>query len=165
MKAIVNSVIAVDRNYLPMAECSRRHAIRAVASGRALVLDLRSWAKICEISTLELMHLKVIVFPHTNMVPENALLGLGHGSRGVLKRDNYRCQYCGKRATTVDHVVPRCQGGASQWSNLVACCLGCNQHKSGRRPEEAGMKLIKPIQGPRAHLYQRFQNLVREYAA
>lgn len=164
-KAHASNVIAVDRNYLPMHECSRRHAIRAIASGRAQALDLRSWAKTCEIAKLEMTHFKVIVFPHTISVSETALLGLGHGSRGVLKRDNYRCQYCGKKATTVDHVIPRCQGGLSQWSNLVACCLHCNQFKSGRRPEEAGMKLLNAIQGPRAHLYRQFERLVKEYAA
>ncbi|GDY73023.1 hypothetical protein SAV31267_025080 [Streptomyces avermitilis] len=30
--------------------------------------------------------------------------------RGVLVRDRHRCAYCGRRATTVDHVVPRAQG-------------------------------------------------------
>lgn len=30
--------------------------------------------------------------------------------RGVLIRDQHRCAYCGRRASTVDHVVPRAQG-------------------------------------------------------
>ena len=42
--------------------------------------------------------------------------------RGVLRRDGHRCGYCGKAATTIDHVLPRSRGGADSWENLVACC-------------------------------------------
>ncbi|KAI1693290.1 HNH endonuclease domain-containing protein [Ditylenchus destructor] len=43
--------------------------------------------------------------------------------RGVLRRDNHRCGYCGKAASTIDHVMPRSRGGADSWENLVACYL------------------------------------------
>lgn len=33
--------------------------------------------------------------------------------RGVLVRDQHRCAYCGKRATTVDHVLPRLRGAGT----------------------------------------------------
>lgn len=62
--------------------------------------------------------------------------------RGVLVRDRYTCAYCGRSATTVDHVVPRCQGGLSTWVNLVAACVGCNSRKKGRTPKQAGMVLM-----------------------
>lgn len=51
----------------------------------------------------------------------------------VLARDGARCRYCGGWANTVDHVVPRRDGGGHQMSNLVACCRDC-QYPS-RRPE------------------------------
>jgi 5-methylcytosine-specific restriction endonuclease McrA len=31
--------------------------------------------------------------------------------RGVLVRDQHRCAYCDRRASTVDHVTPRSHGG------------------------------------------------------
>jgi len=158
-----HQIIVVDRNYLPMHECSRRHAIKAICTGRARVLDLKTWANCSEIRSIDWKGIKVIVFP-TNTGPSEHTL-LGHGTRGVLRRDNWRCQYCGKKATTVDHIVPRCQGGPTTWSNLAACCLSCNQFKSGRSPEQAGMKLLSIIRGPRAHLYERFERLVKEEAA
>ena len=41
------------------------------------------------------------------------------------------CAYCGEReATTVDHVKPRCRGGHTLESNLVAACCRCNRSKS-----------------------------------
>lgn len=63
--------------------------------------------------------------------------------RGVLVRDQHRCAYCGGRATTVDHVVPRSQGGADNWLNTVASCAQDNHRKADRTPEEAGMPLLR----------------------
>jgi 5-methylcytosine-specific restriction endonuclease McrA len=63
--------------------------------------------------------------------------------RGVLVRDQHRCAYCGRRATTVDHVVPRSQGGADSWLNTVASCAMDNHRKANRTPEEAGMPLLR----------------------
>jgi 5-methylcytosine-specific restriction endonuclease McrA len=62
--------------------------------------------------------------------------------RGVLIRDQNRCAYCGRRATTVDHVVPRSRGGADSWLNTVASCAEDNHRKADRTPEQAGMPLL-----------------------
>ncbi|HEY2982445.1 MAG TPA: HNH endonuclease, partial [Anaerolineales bacterium] len=53
----------------------------------------------------------------------------------VFRRDNYTCQYCGKRdgGLTVDHVRPRHLGGEHIWTNVVAACPPCNHRKGGRR--------------------------------
>lgn len=63
--------------------------------------------------------------------------------RGVLIRDQHRCAYCGRRATTVDHVVPKAQGGGDSWLNTVASCAQDNHRKADRTPEEAGMPLLQ----------------------
>ena len=70
--------------------------------------------------------------------------------RNIFARDENRCQYCGKRfqlsELSLDHIVPRSQGGGNTWTNIVCACTECNKDKGGRRPEEAGMKLIrKPV--------------------
>ena len=66
--------------------------------------------------------------------------------KSILERDAYICQYCGGKAEHVDHVVPRCYGGSNNKSNLVAACQECNQRKSGRTPEQAGMRLrFRPV--------------------
>ena len=69
----------------------------------------------------------------------------------IYARDHYRCQYCHKRANisdlTYDHVVPRSQGGLTEWTNIVTCCYQCNRKKGGRTPREAGMALlVQPVQ-------------------
>ena len=61
--------------------------------------------------------------------------------RGVLRRDGHRCGYCGKAASTIDHVLPRSRGGADSWENLVACCLRCNNVKGDRTPQEMQWEL------------------------
>ena len=70
-----------------------------------------------------------------------------HVTNAILfARDNYRCQYCGSRASitdlTYDHVVPRSRGGLTEWTNIVTCCYLCNRKKGGRTPREAHMTLL-----------------------
>jgi 5-methylcytosine-specific restriction endonuclease McrA len=59
----------------------------------------------------------------------------------VLARDGRHCGYCGRTASTVDHVLPRSRGGAHTWLDTVAACGGCNQRKGDRTPSEARMPL------------------------
>jgi 5-methylcytosine-specific restriction endonuclease McrA len=70
--------------------------------------------------------------------------------RAVFARDDYRCQYCGNQADSIDHVVPRSRGGRDVWDNLAAACRPCNSAKRDRTPDEAGMRLIRPCRAPRA---------------
>ncbi|MET0425482.1 MAG: HNH endonuclease [Actinoplanes sp.] len=67
--------------------------------------------------------------------------GPGWSRNGVLVRDERHCAYCGKVATTIDHVLPRSRGGANTWQNTVAACGSCNQRKGDRTPAEARMPL------------------------
>jgi len=52
----------------------------------------------------------------------------------ILRRDGYRCAYCGvtakERRLEVDHIVPVSRGGKSVDDNLVAACWQCNNGKS-----------------------------------
>lgn len=75
--------------------------------------------------------------------------------RNIFARDGNRCQYCGRKFSTVDlsldHVIPRSQGGKSTWDNIVCCCVKCNVKKGGRTPEQAHMKLLsKPVKPKRS---------------
>lgn len=70
----------------------------------------------------------------------------------VFARDQFQCQYCGRdlsqKEATLDHVVPRSQGGKTSWENIVCCCSGCNRRKGGRTPKEARMPLRKKPERP-----------------
>lgn len=69
-------------------------------------------------------------------------------SRNVLiKRDHSSCQYCLKKLSnsqiTMDHVIPKVQGGGTSFNNCVVSCHFCNNRKGPRTPEQAGMKLLR----------------------
>jgi 5-methylcytosine-specific restriction endonuclease McrA len=75
--------------------------------------------------------------------------------RNIYARDSSRCQYCGRKFSTtelsLDHVVPRSQGGKTTWENIVCCCVKCNVRKGGRTPDQAHMHLItKPAKPKRS---------------
>jgi 5-methylcytosine-specific restriction endonuclease McrA len=75
--------------------------------------------------------------------------------RNIYARDSSRCQYCGRKFPTtelsLDHVVPKSQGGKSSWENIVCCCIKCNVKKGGRTPEQAHLHLIvKPTKPKRS---------------
>lgn len=73
----------------------------------------------------------------------------------IWKRDNYICQYTGKKLTkenlSVDHVLPSSRGGKNTWENLVTCDKQLNSWKSDRTPKECNLKLLakptKPSNG------------------
>ena len=70
--------------------------------------------------------------------------------RSIFARDDDRCQYCGDRADSIDHVVPRSKGGPHSWENVAAACRPCNLGTRDRTPDEAGMRLARPCRAPRA---------------
>jgi 5-methylcytosine-specific restriction endonuclease McrA len=87
---------------------------------------------------------EVVSLTHYDRLPSTAVT---FSRRNVAKRDHYTCQYCGAQpggeSITIDHVMPRSQGGASSWTNCVAACEACNARKADRTPEQAGLRLRK----------------------
>lgn len=69
--------------------------------------------------------------------------------RLVFARDRNRCQYCGRAADSIDHVVPRSRGGEHSWDNVVAACRRCNIVKRDRLLNETSMQLLQPPAMPR----------------
>ena len=82
--------------------------------------------------------------------------GVRFNRRELRLRDGGKCQYCGKKCDpdewTIDHVVPRCQGGQSTWTNCVLACYRCNQRKNDKTPQQAGMKLLSVPVKPKVAL-------------
>ena len=65
----------------------------------------------------------------------------------VLKRDNFRCQYCGRNwkdvTLEVDHIIPESKWGTDDMSNLVACCRECNMGKWNTEIDEVSTSKIR----------------------
>jgi 5-methylcytosine-specific restriction endonuclease McrA len=89
--------------------------------------------------------------------------------REILRRDAYRCQYCGRETShlTIDHVMPRHRGGEYRWDNLVAACPECNRRKGGRTPAETNLELRRKPFEPRPtaeYVFGRYANNFNEWA-
>src|SRR5258705_2206708 len=69
--------------------------------------------------------------------------------RAVMARDGGLCQYCGSRADSIDHVVPRSKGGTHTWDNVVAACRPCNVRKRDRWLHDPSMQLRSRPSAPR----------------
>ena len=53
-----------------------------------------------------------------------------------LKKFNFTCQYCGRKAPEVafhiDHIFPKSKGGTNDINNLTLACDACNLGKGDR---------------------------------
>lgn len=155
-------VLVLNRGYHAYAVCTVREALLVVAAGRAEAVDhvdldtyttytwedwsrLRPAAGDAVVRTVDraVPAPQVIRMTEYDTTPRR---GVTCSRINILKRDKFRCQYCGKKVcgktVSFDHVVPRGQGGKFEWANIVSCCYNCNQKKACRTPREAGMRLL-----------------------
>ena len=163
MSVLNTKVLVLNRSYFPVHITSVRRAFSLLYQGIAKAVDQQyrtfdyeSWSALSATVHDETIGLidcairvpRVILLVSYDRVPRRQV----RFSRfNVFARDKNTCQYCGRRFSrselNLDHVLPRSQGGLSTWTNIVCSCLRCNRVKGGRRPEEAGMRLIKkPVQ-------------------
>ena len=67
--------------------------------------------------------------------------------QSLIKRDRSMCQYCNFKLNaaeiTIDHIIPRAQGGQTSFLNCVVCCKKCNNKKADKTPIQANMPLIR----------------------
>jgi len=117
-----------------------------VAHRRAIVLVLREKAEIVERNgalyrseRLQIQAPSVIRLRYYVHVPHR--LHVAPSRKAVFLRDGHKCQYCGRPAENVDHVLPRSRGGRHVWDNVVAACRRCNGRKENRLPNEVGLRL------------------------
>ena len=147
-------VLVLNLNYVPVNVCSVRRAIILVGKGKAELLknsrgQLRSAYAVVEIpSIIRLVYLVKRPFAARKL-----------SKKEIFLRDQYTCQYCKKKtqSLTLDHVIPRRQGGPHTWENVVAACSRCNLHKAGRTPEEASMRLTRIPKAPNNNPYRILQ--------
>jgi 5-methylcytosine-specific restriction endonuclease McrA len=151
MNAMQAPVLVLNANFEPINICTTRRAVVLVLGGKAaMVANGRGYVHTI---SLEIPRPSVIRLELQIRRPRPRVKLT---RREVFRRDNYTCQYCGRHETglTVDHVVPRYQGGQHTWDNVVAACATCNHRKGGRSPEQARMRLLHiPKEPPVNALY------------
>lgn len=142
----MHSALVLNASYEPLSVVSSRRATCLVLADKADLLE--GDGTVLRSESLDLASPSVIRLRYMVKVPYTRRVALSR--RAVFARDDHRCQYCGGRADSIDHVHPRSRGGPNTWENVAAACRPCNMGKRDRTPEEAGMRLARPCRPPRA---------------
>ncbi len=162
--------LVLNAGYEPLAVVTFRRALVLVLTGKASVIAEDEEPVVGPTETLGrpsvILLNRYVKIPYRHEVMATR--------RGVLRRDNHVCAYCGKSASTIDHVMPRCRGGGDTWENLVACCLPCNSAKGDRTLGSLGWQLrFRPLppRGPQWQIRElerpapQWSAFLSEYAA
>lgn len=140
-------VLLLNATFEPLTALPLRRAVVLVVCGKAEVVHGHSAGLVLHSSTMTVEVPSVIKLSNYVRVPYRARVPLTRA--GLMYRDRYRCAYCGSRADTIDHVVPRSRGGAHSWQNCVASCAKCNHRKADRLLSELGWRLRTAPSAPR----------------
>lgn len=152
-KNLKEPVLVLNANYEPLNVCTIRRAMGLIFTEKADMLANGRG----EIHTIKRSYPAPSVIRLGKMIrrprPQVKL-----NKQEIFRRDNYTCQYCGKREgqLTLDHVLPRRLGGTHTWENLVAACRLCNHKKGGRLAKRVGMVLKSKPKTPSASAHYRF---------
>lgn len=177
MNALSSRCLVLNKSWTPLKTITVRSALKIVSSHyedgnrepKGKIIDPESYAQMtwsdwteCTPKEGELFirtpgkNIKipsVILLSRYNKIPKKKST---FNRRGIFDRDKYTCQYCGKKPRgdelSIDHVLPRAQGGLSTWENCVVSCFQCNSKKANRTPKQAGMKLLKEPVKPNSAL-------------
>ena len=173
--ALDASVLALNKHFMAVHVISARRAwtllckdlaeVVTFDDGQFLSYDFQSWREVSQararfrspdddfVRTVrsEIQIPRIIRLLAYDRIPHQRVK---FNRRNLFARDGNRCQYCGKRFAPIDlsldHVVPRSQGGQMTWENIACACLKCNVRKGGRTPSEAGMRLVREPVRPRS---------------
>lgn len=148
---MIENVLVLNANFEPINVCNIRRALGLILTDKAsLILNGRGIIQTvnCAYPIPSIIRLQTMV--------HRPRLRVKLSRREIFRRDNYTCQYCGKRTMdlTIDHVIPRHLGGSHTWENVVAACSTCNHRKGGRSLAESGLELLRrPAAPPASAMY------------
>lgn len=144
--AVMRRALVLNATFEPLSVVPARRAICLLLAEKAEMIEADD--AVVRSENLVLQSPAVIRLCYMVKAPRHRVASVSR--RAVFARDEYRCQYCGRGADSIDHVLPRSRGGGDGWDNLAAACRSCNSAKRNRTPAEAGMHLLRPCRAPRA---------------
>jgi 5-methylcytosine-specific restriction endonuclease McrA len=145
-------VLVLNQDYSALTLCSVE---------RAVILVLLRKADLVESLPDHFVRSPTVQFPWPSIVSLRWYVAVPYkrvmiSLKNVMRRDRFRCQYCGSREKlTVDHVLPKSRGGKDTWENLATACTPCNNRKGSRTPEEAEMPLARKPFRPTSVMFIR----------
>jgi 5-methylcytosine-specific restriction endonuclease McrA len=173
--ALDASVLVLNKMFLAVHVISVRRAfcllfkdlaeVVTLEDGQFMTYDFETWREVSEFrsknfrfedddwvrtANAEIQAPRVIRLLSYERIPKQTVK---FNRRNIFARDTNQCQYCGKKfqlsELSLDHVVPRSQGGRTTWENIVCACVDCNVRKGGRTPKQAHMTLIRKPEKPK----------------
>jgi 5-methylcytosine-specific restriction endonuclease McrA len=132
-------VLLLNSTYEPLTALPVRRAIIMLICGKADVVHDDPTGPVVHSASRSIAVPSVIRLRTFVRVPYRARVPMTRAA--LMHRDRFCCAYCGGKADTVDHVVPRSRGGDHSWENCVACCSTCNHRKGDRLLTELGWSL------------------------
>lgn len=132
-------VLLLNASYEPLTTVGLHRAVCLVIGEKAEVVHDDLGGSVLRSTSLVLVAPSVIRLRRYIRVPHRNRIPLTRSA--LMRRDNYLCAYCGHKAETIDHVIPRSRGGNHAWENCVASCMRCNHRKADRLVEELGWTL------------------------
>lgn len=174
--SLSSSVLLLNRLYMALRVISAKRAMTliyrdlaevvSVEDGQYLSYDFDDWVDVSaakasfepdEHDWIRTVRFQIAVPKIVRLLVYDKLprVGVKLNRRNLFARDHNRCQFCGRRFPTselsIDHLIPRSQGGTTCWENVVSACTLCNVKKGGRTPEQAHMHLVtKPVRPRRS---------------
>lgn len=141
-----DEVLVLNNNYQPLNITNVRRAVVMLCLGKAHTVEADS-----KVFRSERLAVEMPTVVRLNHFVRRPLPELRASRRSIFARDEHSCQYCGepRGALTIDHVIPRDQGGGTDWKNLVCCCTKCNNKKGNRTPAQAGLRLVQEPRRPK----------------
>lgn len=169
MSVLTKRTLVLNRNWTPLGTVSVKRAIKHLwkthkdGTPVARIIDPQTfetftwetWKDLALVEGETIIHSvkinfkvpSIIIFSKYDKFPR--IDRSNFNRRNIFRRDKNYCQYCGKHFQlgdlSLDHMIPKAQGGRSCWENIVCCCLECNRKKANRTPEQAGMHLINGL--------------------
>ena len=165
-----NVVLVLNRNWQAINTTTPAQAFCSMASDTATGLDVQGREHIVPIRWEQWLDLPVregdfgvrtvgavVRVPTLVVLAKYAKVPVrrpGFSLRAIRERDGHRCQYTGRLLEadegSIDHVLPRSRGGPTSWTNCVLACKRVNGRKGDRTPAEAGLRLLRRPEAPRA---------------
>lgn len=149
----MSGVLVLDVTYTPESIISFKDAVLLLLSGKAVPVSdetvkvMRSQRTSIEIPAV--IQLAGVVASWVYQYSEPMCT-----HKAVMARDRAECQFvvggrpCSVRATTIDHIVPQCQGGKDTWTNLIASCKQHNHFKADKTMKEMAEKFDWALREP-----------------
>lgn len=135
--------LLLDSSYQVVSFISEKKALKLLFKENKVDI-ISNWSDVIVWGSGKIKHPSILRLK--NHVKKN-YFNSNFSRKALVKRDKSTCLYCCRKLTasqvTIDHVLPRAQGGVTSFTNCVVSCQTCNNKKADRTPEQANMILIK----------------------